>query len=121
MGIVLPAHREKESMLPDLRNSPYQSTQPTSNTAIVAPSINKTVSLPAAQSGYKRHRRYRPANKKDEARVALIRVSGVNELNEGVPLTSKSSDQEITCWTESRDVFDRLEKACQKWWRVTAI
>jgi hypothetical protein len=45
MGIALPAHREKESILPDLRNSPHQSTQPTSNTAIVAPSINKTVSL----------------------------------------------------------------------------
>jgi hypothetical protein len=28
----------------------------------------------------------------------------------GSRLTSKSSDQEIIRWTESRDVFDRLEK-----------
>jgi hypothetical protein len=28
----------------------------------------------------------------------------------GFRLTSKSSDQEIIRWTESRDIFDRLEK-----------
>jgi hypothetical protein len=30
--------------------------------------------------------------------------------NEKVPGTSKSSDQEIIRWTESQDVFDRLEQ-----------
>jgi hypothetical protein len=44
-GTDLPAHREKESTLPNLRNLALPINAAASNTPIVAPSINKTVFL----------------------------------------------------------------------------
>jgi hypothetical protein len=52
---------------------------------------------------YERNDRY--------AKAALPKVLEMNKpKRKGSRLTNKSSDQEIIRWTESRDIFDRLEK-----------
>jgi hypothetical protein len=76
-------------MLPDLRDSSYQSTQ----LLLTQRSLLHQSIKPRPRSQERKAvtaRRYRPANKKDESASALIWVSGMNKLNERVP-----ADQQI--------------------------
>jgi hypothetical protein len=78
MGIALPAHREKESMMPDLRNSLYQSTQPLlAQRSLPHQSIKPYLLLPRPRSQVRKAmiaRRYLNANKNREEMEQLKRL-----------------------------------------------